>query len=253
MGHFRKVFKRGTLPVAVSDGQIVSIAPTAQVIDARAAAMNPGSPTPQTVEQFPTFLTIRGGFTRISTGAGITIPAGLSAFFPLIRMTVGDQQDQELAVFGITIEQTSPDVLGAGGGTGGAANVLAWGTKHGEGAGIVIGRELPTQAGAWSFGPCTVPGIEDTGNGLLTRDAQGAEIFSLTFPPGNYNDAIPYKRIYSPPLSPYVIRLGANRRVEAALVVKGSTISAQVNKNIMGFASVQLHLGLPVVYDRLRV
>lgn len=209
---------------------------------ADARDQRPDSPV---AAEYPTMITIKGGFTRIPIGSAVTIPTGQAAWYPLVRLELGNGGRPGLAVFGLTLTMTSPDIQGSGGGLAGTSTPLAWGNKQGEGAAVVLGTDLPTKVGQWAAGPCQEPGVVASGNGLYNATSRSNEIWAATFPPGAYSDPVPVKWIIAPSFQPYVVRFTPGRRLEVALAINGSTISGISSRNLYGYASVQLHVGLP--------
>lgn len=199
---------------------------------------------------YPTFMTVRGGFTKIATGAGLNIAVGECGWYPLIRLRSGENIERSVALFGLTIEQTAADTTGVGGGLGGVTTPQAWGNIKGEGAGIVAGEDLPTLTGTWKSAPCSVPGVSASGTGLIAESQTSKEIMGLQWAPGSYSDPVPFKRVLSFQFSPYVIRMRPGSRFDVALVIDRQFLAA--NKNILGSCVVQAHFGLPFMLDQFR-
>lgn len=188
---------------------------------------------------FPVKKTLTGGFDTIPIPAGFTVPTGEAAWYPLIDVVPYDIFGMEIGLFGVTVEFISTNNADANPvGLGEAA----WGTKRGTKAAIVVGTGLAPwdlATPAWIANSSFLPGVNKT---LVTDDEH--YLFSTGFPPGSYNDAIPFKYTTSKQWQPYVARFQDGVRLQAALVIDGAQAQAGAGDDVIGYAQVQLDLGM---------
>lgn len=197
------------------------------------------------INLFPETDSITAGFNIIPIPAGFTVPAGQSAWFNLIDFVPSDVLGQEVYVFGMDVEYLSTN-----NNDGGAlvdaygvalANQAAWGDHFGTKAAIVLGQHLPLSptSQTWSTGACQLPTLNDTITDDVVRYWQ-----VRTFPPGSMRDAIAFKEKLWKPISPHVKRVGFGEHIQVGLVIDGAQAQAGANKSIVGFAMVQVSIGL---------
>lgn len=192
---------------------------------------------------FPTFAhSVHGGFTSINIPdqTFATLTAGFSAWFPLIDIGI-DALNQEMVLFGWECNQVSCEYNAV------APNQI-WGNVRGEGAAIVLGDgrlPIPPGVSGWVQAPCTIPGIETTAGSVLSQSQHSQYIDYCQFPPGSYQDAIPFKWIRPKTFAPWVWRFPYGSRLQVALVVRGSQIQnvSGVAHTLRGTVTVQLHVG----------
>ncbi|MCK4872616.1 MAG: hypothetical protein KAS72_07815 [Phycisphaerales bacterium] len=204
----------------------------------------PAAPSPRSFAQtasilsglLPEIRTVVGGFDviTIAVGGELTVPAGSSAWYGLIDVDPYDEGwGQEVGLMGLTIDQLSTDsVPGVG--------TIAWGTTKGHAAAIVIGTRLPCDLHAWTAAPCPLPGIETATD---PPDPRSRYWFSSPFPPGRYDDTVPYPRTMVRNFGPHQFRLLRGMHLQAALVIRSSQING-LNGTVAGHVLVQLHAGL---------
>lgn len=196
---------------------------------------------------FPETQTIQGGFDNIAIPGGFSVPAGSSAWFPLVNFA----PDVELSVFAVSaqLESTNNSDQGA---LPDPVTQSAWGSHTGRKAAIVVGYNLPIvgepgvpagdpAAAQWSTSPCLVPSL--ISSTIAVR--QTLAYFWVTgFPPGSQRDAIPFRDTYSQSFVPYVMRIPFGQRLQAALVIDGAQAQAGAGLNVVGFGLVRIALGL---------
>lgn len=193
----------------------------------------------------PDAITVRGGITKIPIAANSVCPAGSAAWFPLLNMDIGQRFGGEALLISGEFDQAPADVLAAGAGSGGAGSGKGWGDPHGEGAFIVVGKNLPVYGrpgvdGQWSYQPFGFPGLDSS---VTQAQDENAAIAMIGFPPGNYNDALPYVRVLPMVLPGNGVRLSYNDRLCAALVIpKTSYDTGGAIQNIYGRMFVTLRL-----------
>lgn len=201
-------------------------------------------------DMLPDAETLRGGFTELAVTNGLSVPAGHSALYPLIDVSVDDVFGHEVGVFGVDLEQLPPDVTSSG-------DYLAWGTTQGSitnyvgGCAIVVGTDLPLQAGAWTVATVPIVGVETAAN-LVHTSRRDRIDWCIGFPPGSLADTTPLKRSLARVFSPYIYRYTRMQRIQAALVVRGSFLAGATNKKIRGLVDLKLLIGDPVHRDAPR-
>lgn len=189
---------------------------------------------------------VHGSATSIAIPAGTNIAANLCGWYPLIDIPVRDF-GEDLLLFGwsCTLVSTNPTPTTP-------ATQATWGNTRGERAAIVFGDgELPTAGSVWNGAACNIAGV--CAGLSLNQSERPRYLGYQLFPPGSYTDAIAYK--WSVPFlaSPFIRRLTPDRRLQAALVIDGTQITAGANKSWVGSVSVSMHIGFtqhPVAFRR---
>jgi hypothetical protein len=187
---------------------------------------------------FPTFATVTCGFEQIAIGAAVSITAGLSGWYPLADLVVGQDIEQDCYLDWASAQLTPTESS-----ANGTTNAI-WGTTAGTGAAIVVGQDLPTVRNQWTSAPCYVPGVEATTNGNVIANGRSPYDAWWTFPTGDYSDTAPNKTYLPYPLGKVAKRYPRGTRIGVALVVRGSQVTTGANKNLRGRVGVLLRLAL---------
>lgn len=191
------------------------------------------------------------GFAAVPIAAGITIATGESAWFGLLDRDIDTDFILGAALHGVSLEMCSCDINGVGGGIAGSTTPRAWGNAKGEGAAIVIGVDLPTKGKTdgttWVSAPCGFPGVDNVALPNLNRGtAIGRTFMSFGFPPGAYNDPVPYRQKWTRSLQPMLYRIRPGESLCVALVVARSVVhNLGAGANLFGSVSIECHLGSP--------
>ncbi len=199
---------------------------------------------------FPGEESLHAYFTSIA-GAALTVTTGQSAWFILRRIRFGDFNTPttppdfpQAALVGIAAELWGTNPAAAD--TYGTGNSKAWGDVRGDGAAIVIARDLPFEEQTWTSHPGFLPGVETSGNGLINPlRASTNYIRVLRFAPGTIADSTPAVRPYSYRFLPALYRFPVGT-LDIAIVLRSSSIQAG---NFQGKAHVTLDL-MPVRQPR---
>jgi len=170
----------------------------------------------------PPFIPLPAFATRITVPATTTY--NTSAWYGLGSFTP-DDLGREFGVFGVDCTLAPCDVDGVG--VDGAGSPTAWGDVRGASACVVVGVNLPSvKQGAWTDGPAPFPGIEqNAGSWLSTNGLSGGVLFRRSFPPGKISDTTPNKLFQPYVLGGYIERVTNGRRLDVALVCRGSQIT----------------------------
>lgn len=177
--------------------------------------------------QFPGGLWLAFSMRNVPVQAP-SIAAGSSAWYGLASWSIPDDLPQA-ALCGYRIEAgpTNPTPA-ADADYSSTANMAAWGNTSGTGAALVIGLNLPVQAGAWSSGPANVPFVEPPGAGANTTRSTATDRLIFHFAPGKLEDS-PLPMIYrSNQSTPVAVLLPAGARLDVALVVRRSSVHGVV-------------------------
>lgn len=198
---------------------------------------------------FPGQETKRAYFVSVA-GAALTVPSGQSAWFILRRIRFGDGAGgaiadmPQAALVGITAELWGTNPAAAD--TYGTGTSRAWGDVRGDGAAIVVARDLPFEDQTWSAWPAFIPGMETTGNSLINPARAAPDyIRVLRFAPGTIADSTPAVRPYNIRFLPALYRFPTGT-LDIALVIRGSAIQAG---NFQGKADIAVDL-MPVRQPR---
>ena len=181
-------------------------------------------------------------FAEIDWPGGIAAAADESFWFTLRRIQVGEGSDSRppFGFTGATMQLGPTDNTAARVPSSGTAR--AWGSADGEGAAIVIGRNLGLSLG-WSVRRYAGPGLELGASApfLLSGPNPPEYIISQHFPPGAYGGAsIPRLEVRERFL-PTCIRMAQSDVLTVSLVLRRANLSGIAAGKLCGFARVDLH------------
>lgn len=216
----------------------------------RQAARSPFS------DVLPVMKPIRAYFNQITVPAGLSVPAGFSAWYGLRSITFPGDFSQDAMLGGYSATMMAADVNGAGISgqilaAGGAGTALPWGDNTGSSAAIIIGRNLGITQNAWSaLRTPDVAGIEMTTVGAppaqsLVSTGVSSEIpIILRFPPGKWSDTLPLYSELRTMFLPFQFPLLQGSTLDVALVVARNVVdSLAASRVLCGRAEVTLAIG----------
>ena len=191
------------------------------------------------------------GFTKLTVPAGTAFGTLPIAVYPLLNIDVASVFGQEMALFGWDFDAAPTDSTRV-------APDVAWGSATGEGACVVIGRDLDLPAaGTWggrAF-PIAGVGLASGAAAQFSAGVGGAIKSVLRFPPGTYADTVPTRIPRFRKVSPYTYRFPQGSRLCVALCVRASQVENSGGSaiDLYGFCEGNLHLGRTANIDNWSV
>lgn len=185
-------------------------------------------------------------------GAALTVAAGESAWFILRRIRFGDFGNSttppdypQAALVGLSAELWGTNPAAAD--PYGTGTSRAWGDVRGDGAAIVVARDLPFDDQTWASYPAYIPGIDLAGTGGTVNPARSSAdyIRVLRFAPGTIADATPAVRPYNFRFPPMLYRFPQGT-LDIALVIGSAYIQTG---NFQGRAHITADL-MPIRQPR---